>query len=81
MFHKPVIGDTEPTIEHPPPPPPEVVPLLPDPESLPELPLPDPEPLPLLAVKLAEHVLLAFMVMVHVVLLQPEQSPVHPAKV
>jgi hypothetical protein len=75
MFHKPVIGDTEPTIEHPPPPPPEVLPL-----PVPE-PLPEPPPL-LLAVKLAEHVLLAVMFMLHVVLVpQPEQSPVHPAKV
>jgi hypothetical protein len=35
-----------------------------------------------LAVKLAEQLLFAFMFMVHVVLVpQLEQSPVHPAKV
>jgi hypothetical protein len=58
MFQKPAIEDAEPVIEHPPPPPPEPLPP----------PLEPPPPPPPLVVKLAEHVLLAVMVMVHVVL-------------
>jgi hypothetical protein len=86
MFHKPAIEDAEPVIEHPPPPPPVAIPippLEPLPLLVPEpLPPPDPKPLPPLAVKLAEHVLLAFMFVLHVVLVpQLEQSPLHPAKV